>query len=367
MAVAALLLSALGLAVLVQDALVGSFGWGPVVAQLAGAGAGCAGFRWLTPRSLNRRATRRALLCVAALVCAPGVLALPLFVLRSRSPWGIDIAESLQTGVLGLGAVIVCAWSDVRPVTRFDRRGATWALLALVFIVGPFAFLVLLLRDVGVFLTIVVTTCLVLRGGGFRWRAALMPLVLVLGFVTWSMVSVDYRRVRLTTFVTRLVWERSALERRSLAGAMMRRREWIDQPASRWFFYGDLPPRAARDLAAARLVGDAGAAALVPVVLLFAYIARAGFDSARCEPPGGRRALVAGMSTLVVLPAALHIVGCVVLLNAQAGPLPFVSYGPGELVIDWLALGLVAGSLGDHPGSTRRGADCAVLFVEARG
>jgi hypothetical protein len=155
---------------------------------------------------------------------------------------------------------------------------------------------------------------------------------------------------------------------RSMAGAMMRRRELTRAPESIWNLTLDLPPRIGRQLAIARIIGDAGSAAAVPVAGLFVVIGWVGFRRAHRADFRAQRIVVAGMTATLVVPAVFHFTGCIIFFSSHAGPLPFVSYGPGELLLDWVALALVASGHTQHADSAASMSDpTMVRWVDARG
>jgi cell division protein FtsW (lipid II flippase) len=101
-----------------------------------------------------------------------------------------------------------------------------------------------------------------------------------------------------------------------------------------------LAPRAA-DFAFAQLAEQAGLAGSLAVLALFVVIAWRGVRAAGAAPDPFGRLLAAGLTSVIVGQAALHIAVNLRLFPATGIPLPFISQGGSALVTVFAALGII--------------------------
>jgi hypothetical protein len=332
LALAGALLSACGVGLLLLAAQAGVGGSENVWWQAAGCAAGVSCFM-----AIARRAgppDRDGAPATAAIAAAP--LLLPGW---DGSAFGID--GPLLAEVVRFAAVIVTGtlvlWRAYRR--ERDRTPTTFDLWLVLVPVFALAFCALRLGSFSTAFAILIVTAMMLRVGGHSRGAALLPILASVVVVALLVLPYPYRRARLAYSVRQTIAVRLHAPERTFAGSLMARRH---AGAARRPAFSDLPPRVARQLAIASVVGVSGYPGAAGVALLFGVIGWQGFRRARDAATLKVRVMVAGMTATLVVPATLHMLGCIVFLSSHAGPLPFVSYGPGELVLAWTALGFVA-------------------------
>ena len=97
----------------------------------------------------------------------------------------------------------------------------------------------------------------------------------------------------------------------------------------------------ASDFAFAQLGEFAGVAGTLAVIALFGLIAWRGYSIAANAPDRFGRLLAAGLTTSIVLQAAMHMAVNLRLFPATGIPLPFVSTGGSALLATFAAIGML--------------------------
>jgi cell division protein FtsW (lipid II flippase) len=330
LAAASGLLSACGIGLLVLDAQPGVGGWANVCWQAAGCAIGIACFRAVT-----RRAWRDG----HALRAAASFTGSLLLVRWEDIPdFGIDrplLAEIVRfAAVMVIGTLVLWRRYRRRPhemPTMFDLCVVLLPVLGL-------TFCALLFRSTPAALTILIVTAIMLRVAGHSRGVALLPVLVPFAFLAVLVWLYPYRGLQLEDDLRHTIAMRVHAPERTFVGRFLEDRR-LRAKGQRWF---EFPPRAARQLAIAAVTAVSGYPGAAAVAVLFGIVGWLGFRCVTDDAPTHTRMMVAGMTATLVVPAALHIVGCLGLLDARAGPLPFVSYGPAELVMAWTALGFVA-------------------------
>lgn len=334
LALAGGLLSACGVGLLVLAAQAGVGGWDNVFWQVAGCAAGVSCFAAIARRArpANRDAARSTAPIAGLLLLLPG---------WEGSDFGID--RPLLAEVIRFLAVIVVGALALWRANRRERSRMPTALDLWVSLVPAFAltFCALRLGSFSAAFAIVVVTAIMLRVAGHSRAAAQQPMFLFVLLVALLVLPYPYRVARLVYSVRETVAVRLHAPERTVAGSLMRGRPPGAGHRPSPF---DLPPRVARQLAFASVVGITGYPGAASVAGLLGVIGWLGFRRARDPATLKVRVIAAGMTATLVVPATLHMIGCVVFLSSHAGPLPFVSYGPGEMVLAWTAVGCVAAS-----------------------
>ncbi|NOT27656.1 MAG: FtsW/RodA/SpoVE family cell cycle protein [Acidobacteria bacterium] len=326
-------LSACGVAMLVVAARAGVGGWDYVFWQVAGWAVGVWWFvrfrrhRWTSGRP--RPNSRPEVLVPGAFA---GALLLPTEV------WELGIDRALLSEVIRFLCVIIFGMVVLRY--EYDRQPGDlppqkglWVALALAAVLTCSE---LLLRSPSCALVVPVVAAVMLRAGGHGRLDAAIPVLVVLPllyFLVLPQTLLRYQRARESGAVNiARLW---APEGSFATGELTSRRTRATQP------FG-LHPRVARRVTIASIVATTGFAGASAVSLLFGVIAWVGARRARDAPTRAGRVMVAGMTAVLIVPAAFHIVGCLALLSPDAGSLPFVGYGPGQLVMAWTALAYLA-------------------------
>ncbi len=331
------LLSAIGLVLLALDAFRAAQPWEYFARQAAGFGAGVSSFAFL-----RHRVTRRRIPVALPALIVPG-LALVLHV----DPFTLPLDRALMIALLTWAAVAVVA---MVLLWRLSLRGADERLRLrdVACVLPPIVIYAIAAIDLhgGLAppLTIAVVSTAMARSIRVRWRLALLPAVTLLLLFSIPFMTHGYRRARLAAIVVEAIQRQPATRWHSvsLAEMMVRRRDVAVRRGAGVPIWMSLPPQQTRQLALARVVAEAGSSGAALVVFLFGVIGWVGCRSAADESLCVTRLILAGTTSALVVPVAWHVIGGLVLFSASSGPLPFVSYGPAELVLTWLALGVVA-------------------------
>jgi len=331
---AGVLLSACGLTLLALDALTGARPWAYAERQGIGFAVGLSSFAFLR--------YRRARCRDPGVLCA---LTAPLLLLEPRDgPFALPVDGALAAWLVTWAAVGVVALVLLGRLSRLD--GDQWLRLRDVVCVLPpvvfFAFLAFVLDGPAPAFTVAVVASVMIRFVGVRWWQALLPVATLVLLAAILVTALDYRMARLATIVVEAIQRHPPPHAVSLAEMMVRRRDVAVRLGGGQPIWVSLPPRQARQLALARVVAEMGYSGAGLVGLLFGVIGWVGFRSAADEALCVTRLIQAGTTSALVVPAVWHATGCLVLFSAAFGPLPFVSYGPAEQAIAWLALGVMA-------------------------
>lgn len=293
----------------------------------------------LDPRQLRRAAT------ILAAVALPLCLIVALFgaEVKGAQRW-FDIGPvSFQPSeILKPAIVVVWAWmlGEAMRTPRFPGRAVAIALMALC------AAVLLAQPDVGqtALLALVLGPMLLLSGIALRWLAG----GLVLGGASaWAIYSFfPHARERVDAFL-------SAGEPGYQVGRA------LDAIAAGGVF-GRGPgegvikrslPDAHADFVFAVAAEEFGLIASLGVIFVFGALAFRGLSRAsRLNEPFEQLA-AAGLITLLVAQAAIHIAVNVSLLPAKGMTLPFISFGGSSMIGSALALGFCLSLLRDRPGA----------------
>ncbi|NOT26375.1 MAG: hypothetical protein HOP16_09780 [Acidobacteria bacterium] len=326
------LLSAVGVSLLVLDAQSGVGTWANVGWQVVGGATGVACCRVL----IGRMSCRYRRLPRAAMSFTGSLLFVPWNDLRD---FGIDqpvVAAAISFGAVIVVSTLVLRRSSRRQPYEMPTSADLWVVLIPAFALTLCA---LLVDRLAAALTILVVTTIMLSAAGHSREDALIPVLVPGAFLFLLLWLSPYRTLGLVDGLHQAIATRWLASEETFVGLLMQHPRLGPGRQSPW---SSLPPRVARQLAIVAVLVVAGYPGPAIVVLSFGAIGWIGFRRARGAAGLEERVLVAGMTGTLIVPAALHIVGCLVLLNGRSGALPFVSYGPGELALAWTALGFVA-------------------------
>ena len=183
------------------------------------------------------------------------------------------------------------------------------------------------------------TVLLWLAGARARWfvfgALAMLPVLAVL------MLSADYRRARLLSFLNP--------EADPLGAGFQAIQSLIAVGAGGWLgnglggsrqklFFLPFPHTDFIFAIVGEELGFIGAAALVAC---FGVVAWRGLRAARRAPDAFAAFLAAGATAMIVVQAAINLSVVLALVPTKGIPLPFVSYGGSSLVASWIAGGLI--------------------------
>jgi len=320
------LLSACGVALLLLDVRWGLAGWDVVLYQVLGFLCGV----WCFAIARQRRRCTRTPVSVA-----PGLVAPVLLLLPTDAPdWGID--RPLLVEVLRFAATVVFGFLVIWRRRIGGPQATSRAFDLLLFLAAEclFAVAAIVLGSLPAWIGVGAITAAMLRTGGYRWHHALAIPLIPFQILTWRVWSQPHVRARLSAYARVARAMRSGVSRAPV-------REWLlsGDPFRRgpWYRFFDLPSRLAREVTVVRVAGVSGLAGVAALAGLFGVITRQGCRRARNSTRLCDRVMVAGMTVALVLPMLLQPLGCFLLVNL-GGPLPFVSYGPGQLVVNWIML-----------------------------
>ncbi len=236
-----------------------------------------------------------------------------------------------------------------------DREPSLRAVLTALAIAGVPTALVLVEPDLGTSLVLLASCVVVITAWGVSWRvlggfAALGLAVLPIAF---AVAVPDYQRERLAVFFDPgrdplgSGFTLRQVEVAFAAGGVTGR--GFDGAESA--LYG-LAPRSS-DFAFAQWSEFAGLLGALLILGCFAVVAWRGFTVAGSAPDRFARLLAVGVTTTIVLQAAMHVAVNTRLFPATGIPLPFISQGGSALVAVFIAAGLLQAIAAHRPTATR--------------
>ncbi len=321
-------LTLIGLAVLARDGFTHVGDWRMLVYQLV---AGISG-AWCFVLLARKEWRPRLHAGVAAGCYAVALLLVLAQGFLSLRPW--FYAEVMRAG--GVAATGLCFAWYARPTA--SGRGPRVAAL---FVVWFYVLAVILeaVEKSGFAPALVVgaSAAAMAKAAGVSWAKAVAPPLIVLTLIA-SMTLVERRPVESLQHGR---YERVVIRE---SGSEVRVRGRFVHPGQ--YAVADVPPSVAREVVAAKVVALAGPGALLIVLGLFGLIARVGYVRAQRAQSRIARVLAAGMTVTLVVAAVSHVVASLV-FSFGAERLPFVSFAPEGLVLDWIALGHLGLSFGD--------------------
>jgi len=205
--------------------------------------------------------------------------------------------------------------------------------------------LILLEPDLGTALLIIGVWGAMAVTWGVSWRFLAAPVVLGASMFPLALAVIvpDYQRERLAVFLDpgRDPFGSGFTLRQvevAFGGSGVTGRGFNGAPSA----LDGLAPRTA-DFAFAQVGEFGGAIGTLLVIALFALIAWRGYRVASTAPDAFGRLLATGLTTAIVLQAAIHIAVNLRLFPATGIPLPFVSTGGSALVVAFAAVGILEG------------------------
>jgi rod shape determining protein RodA len=326
------------------------FEGGPGARQLllASAGVGVAGAASMLDYHLLRRHALWLYLGALALLVAALVIGVDIH--GSRRWLGIGTA-TLQPSELAKVAVVVM----MAALLAGRAASATLTLVALG-VATPAIALVVLEPDTGTALVLATGSLAVVIAAGAPWRVVASLLIAAVAVVPllFAVAVPDYQRERLAVFVDPA---RDPLG----SGFNVRQAEVAISTGGLTgdglFNEGDssLEHVAARgsDFVFAQVGEDLGLAGTLAILALFGLVVWRGFEAARAAPDAFGQLLAAGLTSIMVAQAALHIAVNVRLFPATGITLPFVSAGGTSVVTVCLIVGLLQSIAAQRPASVR--------------
>ena len=210
-----------------------------------------------------------------------------------------------------------------------------------VVVAAVMALLVAVEPDLGTALVIGGTTAAILVAAGMPLRhLALLTGAALLLVALFAMLE-PYRRARLTAFLDpwadaggtgfQIVQGEIALGSGGLLGT------GLGQSVQKVFYL----PEAHTDFILAVIGEEFGVAGILIILTLYGMIAYAGLRTARAAKGAYAKLLASGLTSLILCQAALNVFAVLGLAPLTGVPLPFVSYGPSNLIVLLAAVGLI--------------------------
>jgi cell division protein FtsW len=225
---------------------------------------------------------------------------------------------------------------------RAERVNEFVTLFPTLLLVGWFGFLVLIQPDLGTAFTLVLTAAVMLYVAGVRLKYFAALALPALAVLYGAVMSVPWRRIRLTTFLDpwsdpqgagyQVIQSLIAVGTGGITGVgLMEGRQklfYLPYPYSDFIF---------------AVVGEElGMLGALAVVTAFVVILWRGLRAAWSAPDDFGRFLAAGLTLSIVLQALINVSVTLGLLPTKGIPLPFISAGGSSLVFALVGIGLVA-------------------------
>jgi len=203
------------------------------------------------------------------------------------------------------------------------------------------AMLVAVEPDLGTALVIAATTTALLVAAGVPLKHLAAAAGIAVVVIAIFALLEPYRRARLTTFLDpwahaggagfQSVQGQIALGSGGLFGV------GLGQSVQKIFYL----PEAHTDFILAVIGEEFGVLGVSVVLALYGMLAWAGMRAARAARGAYAKLLAAGLTSLILCQAALNIFAVLGLAPLTGVPLPFISYGPSNLIVLLAAMGLL--------------------------
>jgi cell division protein FtsW len=256
---------------------------------------------------------------------------------RRWIPLGVAMVQPSE--LLKVALVLLLAYQLSR---KTERAGNPERALvpALVFSAAAAA-VVVLQPDLGTAACYMMLCAVLLWLAGARARWFLVGGLAMLPILAALMLSADYRRARLLSFLKP--------EADPLGAGFQAIQSLIAVGAGGWFGNGlggsrqklFFLPFPHTDFIFAIVGEELGFVGAVGLVVCFGIVAWRGLRAARRAPDAFAGFLAAGATAMIVVQAAINLSVVLALVPTKGIPLPFVSYGGSSLVTCWIAGGLI--------------------------
>ena len=203
------------------------------------------------------------------------------------------------------------------------------------------AMLVAVEPDLGTALVIAATTTALLVAAGVPLKHLAAAACIAVALIAIFSLLEPYRRARLTTFLDpwahaggagfQSVQGQIALGSGGLFGV------GLGQSVQKIFYL----PEAHTDFILAVIGEEFGVLGVSVVLALYGMLAWAGMRAARAARGAYAKLLAAGVTSLILCQAALNVFAVLGLAPLTGVPLPFISYGPSNLIVLLAAMGLL--------------------------
>src|SRR3954469_21011509 len=238
-------------------------------------------------------------------------------------------------------------------------------------VAGPAVLLVASQPDLGTALVLTFTTAALLVAAGMPARYLALGAGIAAVLVLLYALSAPYRRDRLMTFLD--PWKHAgdegfqAVQGQIALGSGGMFGRGLGQSVQKIFYL----PEAHTDFILAIIGEELGVAGVLVLIFLYGLFAYAGLRVAKRAKGAYACLLAAGVTSLLLCPAALHLFAILGLAPLTGVPLPFISYGSTNLVVLLVGMGLLlnvarGGTVGLHEVAEPRRRDAAASGADAR-
>ena len=203
------------------------------------------------------------------------------------------------------------------------------------------ALLVAVEPDLGTALVIAATTTALLVAAGVPLKHLAAAACIAVALIAIFALLEPYRRARLTTFLD--PWAHAggsgfqAVQGQIAMGSGGLFGVGLGQSVQKIFYL----PEAHTDFILAVIGEEFGVLGVSVVLALYGMLAWAGMRAARAARGAYAKLLAAGLTSLILCQAALNVFAVLGLAPLTGVPLPFISYGPSNLIVLLAAMGLL--------------------------
>lgn len=268
------------------------------------------------------------------------------------------IAALFQHPINGTHRWIVLPWFQLQPselakpvlivffaayLARREERinELTTTLLPLGFILALFAGLVLLGRDFGTALTIIVVICGMVFAAGLAWRYVAAVAFALMPIGAYFALNAAYRRERLLSFLNpeadSLGAGFQAMQSLIALGTGGFEGLGIGNGRQKLFFL----PEPHTDFIFSIIGEELGFIGAVALLAAFAFLVWRGFRIVRFSQDRFAFYAALGCTLMIAIQALINVSVALCLLPTKGLPLPLVSYGGSSLIASLVAIGLL--------------------------
>jgi cell division protein FtsW len=304
--------------------------------------------------------------------------AVGLVVLRYASRVGLDRVRRLTGPLLGLAFVLLVAvrlpgvghstlgaqrWIGAGPVAfepselmklalvlyaahvlargRPGTRSRRMALKRVALVGGAACLLVGSQPDIGTTLVIAFALAAIVLTAGISIRVLTLVTILCVGAVILFAIAVPYAGARLTSFVDPWAHATTTGYQPDQAQVAIGSGGLFGRGPGQSLQKDGYLPEAPTDFILAVIGEELGFAGIAGLLALYGLIAYAGLRAARSAKGSYALLVAVGVSSLIVLQAALNVFAVLGIAPVTGVPLPFVSYGASNLLVMLAAMGLL--------------------------
>jgi cell division protein FtsW len=245
---------------------------------------------------------------------------------------GLQPSELAKFALVLYGAELLSSKRRIRSIRSATPVIVVAALMAMLVAVEP---------DLGTALVIAATTTALLVAAGVPLKHLVAGACIAVALIALFALLEPYRRARLTTFLDpwahaggagfQSVQGQIALGSGGLFGV------GLGQSVQKIFYL----PEAHTDFILAVIGEEFGVLGVGVVLALYGMLAWAGMRAARAARGAYAKLLAAGLTSLILCQAALNVFAVLGLAPLTGVPLPFISYGPSNLIVLLAAMGLL--------------------------